>query len=250
MTKQIARRELLASLAAGTVAVGLPLVGTAADEPAKPRKLKVIVAGAHPDDPESAAGGTIARYTDLGHEVVCLYLTRGEAGMKGKTHKEAAAIRTAEAEKACEVLKARPCSPDRSTAAPRSTPLATTSSSSCSTPRSPMSCSRTGPSIRTAIIGRTPCWSTTPGSSRAGSSPSITSRSMPALRPSFSGRRIMWTSARRKSARGKRATAHTDAPGFYPKYHDLMNRFRGLECGCKYAEAFVHHHRGAAGLLP
>ena len=53
---------------------------------------KLLVAGAHPDDPESIAGGTILRYTDAGHEVVCLYLTRGEAGIPGKTHAEAAAV--------------------------------------------------------------------------------------------------------------------------------------------------------------
>lgn len=38
----------------------------------------------------------------------CLYLTRGEAGIPGKSHAEAAAIRTAEAEKACKILGARP----------------------------------------------------------------------------------------------------------------------------------------------
>ena len=46
----------------------------------QPRKLKVIVAGGHPGDPEYGCGGTIARYTDLGHEVVLLYLNRGGAG--------------------------------------------------------------------------------------------------------------------------------------------------------------------------
>ena len=35
-------------------------------------------------------------------------MTRGEAGIEGKSHAEAAAIRTAEALKACEILKARP----------------------------------------------------------------------------------------------------------------------------------------------
>jgi hypothetical protein len=44
--------------------------------------------------------------------------------------------------------------------------------------------------------------------------------------------------------------AHTDAPPFYPRYHDLMNRFRGLGCGRKYAEAFAHHYAGAPGALP
>ena len=42
------------------------------------RKLKLIVTGGHPGDPEYGCGGTIARYTDLGHEVVLLYLNKGE----------------------------------------------------------------------------------------------------------------------------------------------------------------------------
>src|SRR5947209_8221633 len=70
--------------------------------------LKVVVTGAHPDDPESGCGGTIARYTDQGDAVTVVYLTRGESGIRGKTHQQAGEIRTAEAEKACAVLKARP----------------------------------------------------------------------------------------------------------------------------------------------
>ena len=50
----------------------------------------------------------MARYADQGHEVVSLYLTRGEAGMKGKSHEEAGTIRSGQAEKACAILKARP----------------------------------------------------------------------------------------------------------------------------------------------
>jgi N-acetylglucosamine malate deacetylase 1 len=72
------------------------------------KKLKVVAVGAHPDDPESSCGGTMARYADLGHEVVALYLTRGEAGIPGKSAQEAATIRTAEAQHACSILKARP----------------------------------------------------------------------------------------------------------------------------------------------
>jgi LmbE family N-acetylglucosaminyl deacetylase len=71
-------------------------------------KLKIVVVGGHPDDPESACGGTIALYSDEGHEVVILYLTRGEAGIKGKSKQEAAAIRMAECQKACAILRARP----------------------------------------------------------------------------------------------------------------------------------------------
>jgi LmbE family N-acetylglucosaminyl deacetylase len=71
-------------------------------------KLKIIVTGGHPGDPEYGCGGTIGLCTDLGHEVVLLYLNRGEAGIQGKTAGEAARIRSDEAAKACEILEARP----------------------------------------------------------------------------------------------------------------------------------------------
>lgn len=100
----VSRRTLLASAAI------TPLLGAAAESDAtnspSPR-LKIIVTGGHPGDPECGSGGTIARYTGLGHEVVLLYLNRGE-GFCGKASlNECAAIRTAEARKACEILNAR-----------------------------------------------------------------------------------------------------------------------------------------------
>jgi LmbE family N-acetylglucosaminyl deacetylase len=72
------------------------------------QKLRVIVAGSHPGDPEYGCGGTIARYTEHGHQVILLYLNRGEGGIPHKTAEQAATIRTAEAKKACELLKATP----------------------------------------------------------------------------------------------------------------------------------------------
>lgn len=105
--KPLTRRNLMEkSLLLGSGAIRLSSTSGQANPAVQ--KLKVVVAGAHPDDPESGCGGTIARLTDSGHEVVILYLTRGERGIKGKTYAEAAAIRTAEAQKACEILKARP----------------------------------------------------------------------------------------------------------------------------------------------
>ena len=92
----ISRRRLLASAAA------LPFLAEALPSP-----LKVIVAGGHPGDPECGCAGTIARYTDLGHEVVVLYLNRGEGYCGGASLDRCAGIRTAEARKACEILKAR-----------------------------------------------------------------------------------------------------------------------------------------------
>jgi LmbE family N-acetylglucosaminyl deacetylase len=105
--KSVTRRRLLGQAAnlAGALAAGVH-AGKAAW--AAPSQLRVVIAGAHPDDPETGCGGTIARFADVGHEVVILYLTRGERGIKGKTYEEAGRIRTAEAQKACEILKARP----------------------------------------------------------------------------------------------------------------------------------------------
>ncbi|HZE98198.1 MAG TPA: PIG-L deacetylase family protein [Planctomycetota bacterium] len=95
---EISRRDLFL----GGAAALLPL-----DGPQDRRKLKILCAGGHPDDPESGAGGTMARYADLGHDAVNFYLTKGEAGIKGKTPDEAAEIRSAEIGKACAILKVR-----------------------------------------------------------------------------------------------------------------------------------------------
>lgn len=77
-------------------------------QPAAPRTLSIVCVGAHPDDPESGCGGTLARYAMLGHRVTIIYLTRGEAGIPGKSAEEAAAVRTNEAISACKILGAKP----------------------------------------------------------------------------------------------------------------------------------------------
>ena len=68
---------------------------------------KVLVVGAHPDDPETMCGGTMLKLKSLGAEVVSVYLTSGEAGIPGKSHEEARAIRQVEAKNACEVMGVR-----------------------------------------------------------------------------------------------------------------------------------------------
>jgi LmbE family N-acetylglucosaminyl deacetylase len=85
--------------------VATPLLsGLAQAAPDRSSKLKIVCVGAHPDDPETGCGATLARYASRGHNVTIIYLTRGEAGIAGKTHDEAARIRTEEALKACQVL--------------------------------------------------------------------------------------------------------------------------------------------------
>lgn len=82
-----------------------PLVAAAAEAA---RQLKVLCIGGHPDDPESGCAGTLSRYTEFGHSVTVLYLTRGERGIRDKGLDDAGQIRTAECKKACQLMGARP----------------------------------------------------------------------------------------------------------------------------------------------
>ncbi len=70
--------------------------------------MKILVTGGHPDDPETGAGGTIRKLSLEGHQVFVLYLTKGEAGISGTSHQEAAEIREKEAREACRILEATP----------------------------------------------------------------------------------------------------------------------------------------------
>ena len=103
------RREMIKM--AGTAAVGATVLGVPmnlnAQEPGERRRRKLMVIGAHPDDPETCAGGTMCLFAEAGHEVVCVYLTRGEAGIEGMGPDEAAAIRVKECTRACEITGAR-----------------------------------------------------------------------------------------------------------------------------------------------
>jgi N-acetylglucosamine malate deacetylase 1 len=119
---KITRREVLSEMCKALVplTVGLPAtrkilaqVATGAPQVlasriAGARKLKVMVTGGHPGDPECGCGGTIACYTDAGHDVLLMYLNRGQAYCgPDSAGKDCGAVRTAEAKKACEILKGR-----------------------------------------------------------------------------------------------------------------------------------------------
>lgn len=71
--------------------------------------MRILVVMAHPDDPEFAAGGTIARWTQEGHEVIYCLATRGDKGSDDPTmHPERlAAIREAEQHAAAAILGVR-----------------------------------------------------------------------------------------------------------------------------------------------
>jgi LmbE family N-acetylglucosaminyl deacetylase len=101
------RRQFIKETALGAGIVSLPSLLTAREKSHNGNK-KIVCIGGHPDDPESGCGGTLAKLRAEGHEVTIIYLTTGEAGIPGKSHEEAAAIRKQEAINACKVLDAKP----------------------------------------------------------------------------------------------------------------------------------------------
>ncbi|MCS6963414.1 PIG-L deacetylase family protein [Thermoflexus sp.] len=71
--------------------------------------MRILVVMAHPDDPEFAAGGTIARWIQEGHEVIYCLATRGEKGSNDPmmTPEQLATIREKEQRQAAATLGVR-----------------------------------------------------------------------------------------------------------------------------------------------
>jgi LmbE family N-acetylglucosaminyl deacetylase len=109
--KPISRRAAINSVVS---TIGVSLIGTSSFSQVKSHdakeniKLKIVVVGAHPDDNETMCGGTMALFSGSGHEVVSAYLTRGEAGIDGKSYEEAAKIRSSEIMESCDILNVIP----------------------------------------------------------------------------------------------------------------------------------------------
>ena len=70
--------------------------------------MKVLAVGAHPDDLEILCGGTLARFVQEGHEVVMCHASRGDRGSFVHTSEEIAALRWEEACRAAEICGAEP----------------------------------------------------------------------------------------------------------------------------------------------
>ena len=108
--KTTTRRTFFKKASAAGLAIA-PLSMLASTSIRDQAALKIFCIGGHPDDPESGCGGTLAKLSAAGHDVTIVYLTRGEAGINGKSHTEAAAIRSKEAEAACKVLSSHGVKP-------------------------------------------------------------------------------------------------------------------------------------------
>jgi LmbE family N-acetylglucosaminyl deacetylase len=102
------RRAFFQKAAAGLGMLSLSSSSLYPEDAGAIKPLRIACVGAHPGDPEAGPGGTLARFAAAGHSVTNIYFTRGEAGIPGKSHDEAAAIRTDEAIAACRILGAKP----------------------------------------------------------------------------------------------------------------------------------------------
>jgi LmbE family N-acetylglucosaminyl deacetylase len=225
--------------------------GSRADEP--PRPLQVVCVGAHPDDPESGCGGTLARYAAAGHKVTVIYLTRGEAGIKGKSHDEAAAVRTGEAEAACKILGAKPVFAgqiDGATEVNRAraealAELLTREGPDLVFTHWPLD---THPDHQAASLLTLRAYLASPKRFPLYffevNSGSQTLGFMPAAYVDI-------TAPRDKKKQALFAHKSQDGEGIYRKHHEVMENFRGRELGVAAAEAFAALARDSrAGRLP
>lgn len=256
MTKQTTRRKLLTQSAqlAGTIGVCLPLLGAerlTEDSLSRSKQLRVVVAGAHPDDPETGCGGTIARYADLGHKVIVLYLTRGERGIPGKTYEEAGTIRTAEARKACQILSAEPAFAGQVNGKVEVTYKRYDEYREILAAQQPDIVFTHWPidsheDHRATSLLVYDAWLKTHKKFALYyfevMSGSQTSQFSPTHYVDITD-----TEVRKRSA----CFAHaSQQPAEFYSVHDRMNSFRGMEFGCKYAEAFVRHVQNGDMPLP
>lgn len=100
------RIERLASFLAFLVFVFLSWMPSAISQEPTKQKLRVVVLGGHPDDPESGCGGLIAILAQAGHDVRVGYTTcfRGDRKIGGEPE---AIVRRREATAACKILLAK-----------------------------------------------------------------------------------------------------------------------------------------------
>jgi LmbE family N-acetylglucosaminyl deacetylase len=246
--KNVTRRETLGLLAApaGLAALGLDPLPAAATARAS-GALKLLVAGGHPDDPESGCGGTIARYAAAGHQVVAFYLTRGQAGIPGTPPAEAARIRTAEAERACALLGATARFGDQVDGDTRVDRAAYAAMSALLDEVKPDLILThwpvdTHPDHRAASLLAYDAWLRSGRRAALLYFEVLTGDQTQLFRPTDYVD-IGAVAGRKRDACFAHASQRPEE--WYP-VHERMARFRGMEHGCEQAEAFVRHDRGPA----
>ena len=247
--ERITRRHLLTQT--GVAALAALPVGAEVPQRSE-RPMRILVAGGHPGDPEAGCGGTIARYTQAGHEVTCLYLTRGEAGVRGKLARAAAAMRSAEAEKACTILKAKPVFADQIDGATEITParyadfnkLIAAANPDVVFTQWPLDTHR---DHRVCGMLTLDAWMSTGRKFALYYYEVDLGSDTLCFRPTHY---VDVTATEPLKREACMAHASQDPAGFYTRDFVPMLQFRGMERGVKQAEAFIHHDPSPAGFLP
>jgi LmbE family N-acetylglucosaminyl deacetylase len=227
----------------------LPLAALAAGQASSGRTLKIVCSGGHPDDPESGCGGTLARYAELGHQVTILYLTRGEAGIRGASHEESARTRSAECAAACKILGAKAVFAgqiDGDTVVDRSAIASFGKLIEAENPdlvftQWPID---THPDHQAASILSYRSWVAARGRFELYYYEVDLGAQTMGFHPTDY---IDIGAVREKKKAALFAHKSQDGERIYREYHEVMENYRGREGGCGAAEAFVHLARVHAG---
>ncbi|MBO4984028.1 MAG: PIG-L family deacetylase [Bacteroides sp.] len=253
------RREMLkltGAAVAGTSLLGVQALAGETTGTAEAKKTsagkKVLVIGAHPDDPETACGGTMMLLKQAGWEVVSVYMTRGQGGIEGKSHDEAAAIRTLEAEEACRLLDARPVfmtQIDGNTEINRQRYAEMRELIAAEKPdvvftHWPID---SHPDHRVCSLLVYDAWRRLGYSFELFYFEVMSGMQTQLFSPTDYVDISSVTEQKRKACH---CHVSQNMPWIYGDWHDGMERFRGLEFHCKYAEAFVHLRRSNSDIFP
>jgi LmbE family N-acetylglucosaminyl deacetylase len=246
------RQVLVTSGRAAGAMLGLPLTGAAWETAGAPEhKLKVVIVGAHPDDPESSCGGTMALYASLSHQVTAIYLTRGEAGIQGKTDSEAAAIRTAEAGRGCAILGARPVFAGQIDGRTEISPARYDDFRRLLDAEQPDIVFAPWPidthrDHRAASLLTYDAWELSGKRFQLYYSEVDLGDQTQAFHPTDYVDIAAFVDKKRQACF---AHASQAPPSFYNAFHEPMQKFRGMECGCAAAEAFIRHPQNLPHML-
>ncbi len=247
MKTEMTRRKFLGASTA--LVAALPLTSLAAEGPVD-RKLKVVCVGGHPDDPESGAAGTLARYAQEGHSASVVYLTRGERGISGKSLDEAATIRTAECEAACKIMGAKAHFFGQIDGATEVTKAHVDAMAKLLTDQSPDVIITHWP-VDTHMDHQVASFLTIRAWMALRERPQLyffevnTGSQSEGFRPDTYVD-ISSVVEKKKAALLTHASQHGD--GIWKEHHEVIANWRGREAGVRAAEAFFHLNRGARNL--
>ena len=253
MNNTMDRRQMLrvtGATLAGSSLLGVPAFGEDSTPETKHTK-KALIIGAHPDDPETGCGGTMIVLKQAGYDVVSVYMTKGEGGIVGKTHDEAASIRVKEGEKASAILGARPVfmtQIDGSTEINKERYVEMRELIASEKPdivftHWPID---SHPDHRVCSLLVYDAWRRLGYSFELYYFEVMSGTQTQLFNPTDY---VDITKVADQKREACFCHASQDMKPLYEEWHDRMERFRGLEFRCKYAEAFIHLRRSNSDLF-